>query len=162
MRFISLLAVVILLMLSAAGARAQDGGCCPHCGCNNVTKVCRIVPVVTKVPKVEYSCKCGDICVPGHSKCVGTECVTDCDGHTYHQKVYEPCCGKIFKTVTPQKTTTTVEKCGYKCVVEYTCGKCGCCRGGDQGDYTQGQPGGSPHAAEPANHGHPPNWHRSN
>src|SRR5207248_3155712 len=156
------LAAVVLLTLSAARARGQDCGCCPHCGCNNMTKVCRIVPVVTKVPKVEYSCKCGDICVPGHSKCVGTECVTDCDGNSHHQKVYQPCCGKIFKTVTPQKTTTTVEKCGYKCVVEYICGKCGCGTGGDGRAYSYGPAGGAPQTHEPADPGHPPTWHRSN
>ncbi len=151
MRFILSLAVV-LCSLIAAKAQAQDGGCCPHCGCNNVTKVCRLVPVVTKVPKVEYSCKCGDICVPGHSKCVGTECVTDCDGCTHHQKVYEPCCGKIFKTVTPEKKTTMVEKCTYKCVVEYVCGKCGCgCgNGGGKDGGAYGQTSALPQMAEAA------------
>jgi len=162
MRFIFSLATLLLTAILAHSAMAQDSGCCPHCGCNNVTKVCRLVPVVTKVPKVEYSCQCGDICVPGHSKCVGTECVTDCDGHTYHQKVYEPCCGKIFKTVTPQKTTTTVEKVGYKCVVEYVCGKCGCGTGGDGRAYSYSPAGGSPQPSQPVGPEVSPHWHRSN
>jgi hypothetical protein len=87
--------------------------------------VCRQVPSVTKVPKVEYSCKCGDICVPGRSVYCGEECVTDGDGNCHHQKVYQPTCGKIYPTVTLVKTTKMIDKCTYKCVVEYVCGKCG-------------------------------------
>lgn len=130
MRLFALSGLVILAIACLAwDVRGGDGcGCCPHCGCG-VNKVCRIVPVVTKTPKTEYYCKCGDICVPGRSKCVGTECVTDCDGCTHQQKVFEPCCGKVYATVTPGKTTTMIEKCSYKCVVEYVCCKCGCCVG---------------------------------
>jgi len=155
MRFILSL-VFVLSTFAAASVQAQDG-CCPHCGCNNVTKVCRLVPVVTKVPKVEYACKCGDTCVPGHSKCVGTESVTDCDGHCYQQKVYQPTCGKIFKTVTPEKTTTMVEKCSYKCVVEYVCGKCGCgCgHGGGKDGSANGPVGAVPQLAESVDQGPP-------
>jgi hypothetical protein len=158
MRFIACLAAIVLTTVSIAGARAEGGGCCPQCGCNNVTAVCRLVPVVTKVPKVEYSCKCGDVCVPGHSKCVGTECVTDCDGHTHHQKVYEPSCAKIFKTVTPQKTTTMVEKCTYKCVVEYVCGKCGCGCSGNANGYASPQVPAMPKAAAPNDQANFPYW----
>lgn len=125
-----------------------------HAKGNKVTKVCRLVPVVTKVPKVEYSCKCGDICVPGHSECVGTERVTDCDGNSHQQEVFEPTCTSIFKTVTPQKTTTMVEKCTYKCVVEYVCGKCGCVCGGN----TNPQPAATPKAAQPADQANFPYW----
>jgi hypothetical protein len=133
MRFIfaSLALALTVSGFTAAPAIIAGEGCgsCPQCGCCNVNKVCKLVPVVTKVPKTEYFCQCGDVCVPGHSKCVGTECVTDCDGCTHNQKVWQPCCGKIFQTVTPGKKTTMVEKCSYKCVVEYTCCHCGCCCG---------------------------------
>jgi hypothetical protein len=134
MRFLLKLAFGSLALgcLIAWTVNGGDGsGCCPHCGCNNLVPVCKQVPVVTKVPKVEYSCKCGDICVPGRSIYCGKECVTDCDGCTHHEKIFQPTCGHIYKTVTPEKKTTMVEKCSYKCVVEYVCGKCGCnCGGG--------------------------------
>jgi len=142
----------MLVSLAVWNARAGEGcGCgCPHCGCSNVAKVCRLVPQVTKVPCVEYSCKCGDICVPGRSICCGKECVTDCDGHTHHQNVFMPTCGKVYATVVPQKTTTMVEKCTYKCVVETVCGQCGAPIGAPMPQGVRGQPGEDPH------------WHRSN
>lgn len=125
-------AAVVCLVWNVQGG--DSCGTCPRCGCG-VTKVCRIVPVITKVPKVEYSCKCGDICVLGKSQCVGTECVTDCNGCTINQKVYEPNCGRVYTTVTPEKKTTMVDKCTYKCVVECVCEKCGCgCGGGNTGN----------------------------
>jgi hypothetical protein len=144
-----------LLLLAAAclawNVRGGDGcGSCPHCG-GCLTPVCKLVPVVTKTPKTEYYCKCGDICVPGRSTCVGTECVTDCDGCTHNQKVYEPCCGKVYATVTPGKKTTIVEKCSYKCVVEYQCCKCGCC-GNSAG--TSGYSAGSYAPSGPIVHPH--------
>jgi hypothetical protein len=135
MRFVLSLtfAALALGVLGSVYARGGDGaGGCPQCGCCNVTKVCKIVPVTIQVPKTCYACKCGDTCVPGKSTCVGTECVKDCDGHTCQQKVYEPCCGKVYKTVTPEKTTTMIQKNSYKCVVEYICDKCGCCCGSEQ------------------------------
>ena len=122
MRFLLTIALGSLALgsLIAWSVKGGDGsGCCPHCGCNDLVAVCKQVPVVTKVPKVEYSCKCGDICVPGRSIYCGKECMTDCDGHSPHEKIYQPTCGKIYSTVSPQKTTTMVEKCSYKCVVEY-------------------------------------------
>jgi len=139
MKFVASIVLCSLAVVCLSwSVRGGDGcGSCPHCGCG-VTKVCRIVPVVTKVPKVEYACKCGDICVPGKSRCVGTECVTDCNGCTINQKVYEPNCGKVYATVTPQKTTTMIEKCTYKCVVEYVCDKCGCNCGGAGGAHSAG------------------------
>jgi hypothetical protein len=129
MRLIPLcfLGAVAALFLCVWAANAGDGGaCCHQCGCTNLQKVCRLVPTVTKVPKVEYSCKCGEICVPGRSQCVGTETVTDCNGNCYQVPAYQPTCGRVYATVTPAKTTTFTEKCGYKCVVGTVCGNCGC------------------------------------
>jgi hypothetical protein len=121
-----LLSSLALGSLLAWSVKGSEGSCCPQCGSNQLTPVCRQVPVITKVPKVEYSCKCGDICVPGRSIYCGKECVTDCDGKCHHQHVYQPTCGKTYPTVTLVKTTTMVEKCSYKCVVEYACSNCGC------------------------------------
>lgn len=137
--FFLVLSGLTLGTLLAWNVMAGDGyGCCAHCGCNNLVPVCRLVPVTTKVPKVEYSCKCGDICVPGRSICCGKECVTDCDGNCHQAKVYEPTCGKVYPTVTLVKTTKMVEKCTYKCVVEYVCDKCGCNCGSGTGCATPG------------------------
>lgn len=108
----------------------DGGGCCARCGCANLVPVCRQVPVITKVPRVEYSCKCGEICVPGRSVCCGQERVTDGDGNCRYQKVYQPTYGKIYPTVTLVRTTRMVEICTYRCVVEYVCSQCGCnCEG---------------------------------
>jgi hypothetical protein len=121
------LAGLALGSLMAWNVMGGDGsGCCPQCGCTHLVPVCRQVPVVTKVPKVEYTCKCGDICVPGRSIYCGKECVTDCDGNCHHEKVYQPTCGKIYPTAKLVKTTKMIEKCTYKCVVEYVCDQCGC------------------------------------
>jgi len=140
MRFLLTLTLASLALASLVAWKADGGdgaGCCPQCGCNDVCKVCKMVAVVTKVPKVEYSCKCGDVCVPGRSVYWGTECIVDCHGNWRHEKIYQPTCGKVYSTVTPGKTTTMVEKCDYKCVVEYVCGKCGCCCGGGSGYSSQ-------------------------
>jgi len=154
-------ALVMLAGLVAASGLCSwslggDGGvdCCPHCGCHEIKKVCRLVPEVIKVPVTEYTCKCEDICVPGKSCYVGKECVTDCDGNCCQQKVYTPTCGKVYTKVSPQKTTKMVEKCGYKCVVEVLCCRCG-----------QGCVPTAP-AAAPGPAGSrtidPEHWHRSN
>src|ERR1043165_3014030 len=70
MRFLLKIAFSSLALgcLIAWSVKGGDGsGCCRHCGCNNLVPTCKQLPVVTKVPKVEWSCKCGDICVPGRS-----------------------------------------------------------------------------------------------
>lgn len=118
--------LVTLLQLSWNALGGENCGCCcPHCGGCEFDKTCRLVPHVTKVPHVEYSCKCEDVCVPGKSCYVGKECVADCDGNCHEQHAYAPTCGRVFMKVTPAKKTTMIEKCGYKCVVEYVCCKCG-------------------------------------
>lgn len=154
MRLYSTLIIVALGLLPLL-ARAGGGDscrCCPQCGCNEFKTVCRIVPQTTKTPKVEYSCKCEDICVPGRSQCVGTECVTDCNGCSHEEKVYQPTCGKVYTKKTLVKTTTTVEKCTYKCVAESVCCKCGCCCGSGTGYSSQSYAPGAPeirHHVEP-------------
>jgi hypothetical protein len=63
--------------------------------------------------------------VPGRSVYCGKECVTDCEGNCHQRKVYLPSCGKVYPTVMLVKTTKMVEKCTYKCVVEFVCDQCG-------------------------------------
>jgi hypothetical protein len=69
-------------------------------------------------------------------------------------KVFETTCAKLFKTVTPQKTTTMVEKRTYKCVVDYVCGKCGSVCGGNNNP----QPTATSKAAQPADQAKFPYW----
>ena len=118
---------VLVLFVVKAFAWSESNGfdCCPHCGCHNLTKVCRMIPEIKKVPKVEYSSKCDDFCLPGRSHCVGTQCVTDCNGCCKSEKVYEPNCGRVRMISKLVKTTTMVEKSSFKCVVETICEQCG-------------------------------------
>jgi hypothetical protein len=128
--------VLALIPILAWATGGESCGCCPHCGCNETKTVCRLVPQVTKKPKIEYECKCEDICVPGRSCFVGTECVTDCNGCTHEEKVYQPTCGKVYTKRTLVKKTTTVESCTYKCVAETVCCNCGCSCGGSGTGYS--------------------------
>jgi len=125
MKLLSNIAVAMLILTPLRGIQAGEGCGCPHCGCCDVKVVCRIVPQITKTPKVEYSCQCEDVCMPGRSICTGKETVTDCHGNCYQQKCYEPTCGKVYNKTTLVKTTTMIEKCTYKCVAETVCCKCG-------------------------------------
>jgi len=136
MRLLSAICIVAFAIVPLFdGAKGGDScGCCPHCGCNEFKTVCKVVPQVNKTPKVEYCCKCEEICVPGRSQCVGTQCVTDCNGCTHEENVYQPTCGKVYTKKTLVKNTTTIEKCTYKCVAETVCCKCGC--GASGGGYS--------------------------
>lgn len=143
MKFRLAIAFASLLLGSLVwNVRGGDGcGCCPQCGGCDFKTVCRIVPVITKTPKTEYDCKCEDFCVPGRSRCVGCETVTDCNGNCYQQKCYEPTCGKVYSKTSLIKTTTMVEKCSYKCVAEKVCCRCGC-GGGQAAPVMPGPPTG--------------------
>ena len=41
---------------------------CPHCGCSQVKKVCRIVPDVKKITETKYVVECEEVCLPGKSR----------------------------------------------------------------------------------------------
>jgi len=134
--FISIVALAVLLLWGWAKG-GDSCGCCPQCGSCDFKTVCRVVPQVTKTPKVEYSCKCEEICVPGRSQCVGTENVADCNGCSHEEKVYQPTCGKVYTKKTLVKNTVTVDKCTYKCIAETVCCKCGCNCGNGSGYSSQ-------------------------
>jgi hypothetical protein len=124
MKYASVLTLLIAVLGSVGSAEAGHG--CNSCGCNQGRKVCKLVPVVTKTTKFEYSCKCEDICLNGRSKCIGTQQVCD-DGCVKCEPVMQPTCCKV-KTITKLvKTPVVKEKHGWKCVVVQVCGGCRHC-----------------------------------
>lgn len=126
MKPVHIIAVVAVALVPLASGADFGHSCCPQCGCHQYERVCRIVPTVTRVPKVEYCLKCEDVCTLGKSHFKGFNCVPNCDGTCCKVPCFEPKCGKVYKRYTPEKTITYVEKCGYKCVVEHICRGCGC------------------------------------
>ncbi len=99
---------------------------CPHCGCSQVKKVCRIVPDVKKITETKYVVECEEVCLPGKSR-HEERLVTDpaCVNSQRCEIVPVPTCGRIVTKKKLKKFTTTVEQPGYKCVVETVCGQCG-------------------------------------
>lgn len=100
---------------------------CPHCGCCQWKKVCRLVPDVKKVPEVKYTVEAEEVCMLGKS-CVEEVTVEDqcspCGRRC--ETVASPTCGRIVCKKKLKKTTTTVEKPTAKCIVETVCCQCGC------------------------------------
>ena len=110
------------LALLAGWATAADAGCfCRSCGGGNCSKVCRLVPDVTKVTTYEYCLVCEDFCLHGHSKCVGCKKVCDCQGCCKCEKVMQPTCCGIRTKAKLMKIPVVEEKHGWKCVVVSRC-----------------------------------------
>src|SRR3954447_725839 len=100
---------------------AQEGPSCPKCGQTGcLRKVCRVVAETKKVPQIDYSCKCQDLCLPGPGKCCGTQRIADCNAPGGYRcvPIGQPSCGKIICQKKLVKQTTMVEKPVYRCVVE--------------------------------------------
>jgi len=112
-----------LAMLSATTLQAADG-CCAHCGCGTMRKVCVPVTETVKETTYEYTCVCEDFCVPGPSKCVGHRCEPDCSGCPRCVPVMQPTCGTVHTRTKLVKTPVTRERCVTKWVVKLVC--CGC------------------------------------
>jgi len=71
--------IAIALCLAALPCllSAEDGADCKcnHCGCQaHCQKICHIVCEMKDVKVTCYSCKEGDVCIPGCSKKCGTVC----------------------------------------------------------------------------------------
>ncbi|MBL9092081.1 MAG: hypothetical protein JNL96_12720 [Planctomycetaceae bacterium] len=116
------------LALLAGWATAADAGCfCRSCGGGNCSKVCRLVPDVTKVTTYEYCLVCEDFCLHGHSKCVGCKKVCDCQGCCKCEKVMQPTCCGIRTKAKLMKIPVVEEKHGWKCVVVSRCRGCNHC-----------------------------------
>lgn len=118
--------ILLTLTLVVGGVSTTLGGegCCSHCQCHQVRKVCVPVTEVIKETTYEYACECEDFCVPGPSKCVGYRCETDCDGCTHRVKVMQPTCGTVFTRNVLLKIPVVKERCVTKWVVKTIC--CGC------------------------------------
>ena len=127
--------IYLLLALGLAWGTMRsavaDDGCCAHCRCRCQTeKVCRVVAETKKVPKVCYSCKCDDVCLPGKSELCGShcECVPDvCDPCCVKEKkVHDwiPGCAEVRSRAKLYKTVKQVEVKSYKWVVEDLCPHC--------------------------------------
>jgi hypothetical protein len=116
-----------LVLLSVTGSPIQSGdGCCHHCGCHRLKKICCPVPDKRIETSYEYTCECEDFCVPGPSKCMGTCCKKDCNGCCQCEKVWQPTCAKVHTRTVLIKKPVTKEVCTVKWVVKTVC--CGCGR----------------------------------
>ena len=100
--------------------------CCSECGCSHVKKVCRVVPDVKKVPDIRWVVECEDICLPGRTRCVERMVNDNCVvGDQHCETVAEPTCDRIITRKKLKKVTTTIDKPGFKCIVETVCSQCG-------------------------------------
>ncbi|MEI8378608.1 MAG: hypothetical protein WCJ09_00675 [Planctomycetota bacterium] len=99
---------------------------CSKCGCGELEKVCRVVPDVKKVTETKFVVDCEDICLPGKS-CTEERMVSDAcvAGGQRCEKVSVPTCDRIVTKKKLKKVTTTVDKPGWKCVVDTICSQCG-------------------------------------
>ena len=99
---------------------------CSKCGCKRLEQVCRVVPDVKKVTQTKFVVECEEICLPGKScaedRLVSDGCVT---GGQRCETVRVPTCDRIVTKKKLKKVTTTVDKPGWKCVVETVCSQCG-------------------------------------
>jgi hypothetical protein len=127
--------ILTLVAMGALVSQAQAGHhCgCPSCGCQNIKKVCRLVPEFKKTTTFCYDCKCEDFCLPGPSPCCGKKCVPNtcstCFGTGCHKEhIYgKPCfCGHIRTRKVLIKIPVTKETKVWVCKVERVCCGCGC------------------------------------
>lgn len=99
---------------------------CSQCGCCQLKKVCRLVPDVKKVTESKYTVEEEEVCLLGKS-CTEEKMVSDlcAPGGLRCETVHVPQCGRIVCKKKLKKTTTTVEKPTFKCVLETVCCQCG-------------------------------------
>jgi hypothetical protein len=122
---------LMLLQVSRAEPTAPEPACstsCHQCGCSQLKKVCRLVPEVKKQTVTRWELVCEEVCLPGRSCKIGEKCVPDCDAHKgfRFEDILKPTCGCIVTKKKLKQVTETVEKPGFKCVVETVCSQCGC------------------------------------
>ena len=128
-RFWAGLAAAGLVLPWIAGSVPTTSSC-PQCGCCSIEKVCKLVPEVKKETETRWVCECEDICLPGRSIKCGETCVPDCEapGGVRKETIWQPTCSNIITRKKLKKETVTVEKPGFKCVVQSVCAHCGACR----------------------------------
>jgi hypothetical protein len=124
--------MALLLGLAAtipcqAGLFGRSCSPCPQCGCGQLKKVCRIVPDVKKVTEFKYTVDEEEVCLLGKSgadeRVVEDSC-SPCGQRC--ETVKSPRCGRIVCKKKLKKTSSTVEKPSFKCIVETICCQCGC------------------------------------
>ncbi len=126
------LALPLILFQVSHAEQATEPSCatsCHQCGCGQLKKVCRMVPEIKKETVTKWVLVCEDFCLPGRSCKVGEKCVPDCDSHKGFrmEDILKPTCGPIVTKKRLKQVSETIEKPGYKCVVETICSQCGCC-----------------------------------
>lgn len=100
---------------------------CSNCGCQQLEKVCKVVPDVKKVTETKFVVECEEICLPGKSNCEERIVDDNCaPGQQRCEMVRVPTCDRIVVKKKLKKVTTTIDKPGWKCVVETVCSQCGC------------------------------------
>ncbi len=123
---------LVFLQISHAEPTLAEPTCatsCHQCGCGKLKKVCKLVPELKKETVTKWVLVCEDVCLPGRSCKIGEKCIPDCDAHAGYrtEDILKPSCGPIVTKKKLKQVTETVEKPGYKCVVETICSQCGCC-----------------------------------
>jgi hypothetical protein len=127
------LVVIAALALTAAVVQGGTIQQCSHCGSHEpVRPVCRVVPDVQTVTTYEYFSRKETICLPGRSHCLAVEPSPECGPTTDCGPVPKPPCDKVWiPTAGPVycrsklcRRPVTVQKLGYKYIVEDVC--CGC------------------------------------
>ena len=123
-----LLFIALLVLLVMPLCLAQSPACCPACGCSQFQKSCRVVPDVKKETKTKWVVQCEDICLPGRTRSVDA-CVADPTSPTGQWVVTtrQPSCDRVITKKKLVKKTETIEKPGFKCIVETVCAQCGQC-----------------------------------
>lgn len=100
---------------------------CSQCGCQQLERVCRVIPDVKKITQTKFVVECEEICLPGNSHCTQRMVAENCaPGEQRSETVLEPTCDRIVTKKKLKKVTTTVDKPGWKCVVDTVCTQCGC------------------------------------
>lgn len=145
----------LLVLIALGTALAQRAECCDHCarcGCeSDCCKTCRLVCETKKVPKITYSCKCEDFCVPGPS-----EHSISCDECGKKKHIYTPTCAEVRTRKVLVKHETMEEVPSHKWVVENVCAACAEKCDAENAAVQQklaaakGQPGGHPLSFESA------------
>jgi len=124
---------IVALALTAAAVYGGPLQTCPDCGCPQpARRVCRVVPDVQPVTTYEYFSRSETFCVPGRSHCLAVEPSPACDPTTdcgkaakpHCEKVWVPSAGPVYCRTKLCRRPVTVQKLGYKYIVEDVC--CGC------------------------------------
>ena len=99
---------------------------CSRCGCCQLKKVCHMVSDTKKVTITKYTVEEEEVCLLGKShreeRIVPDECSPGCQRC---ETVQVPRCGRIVCQKKLKKTSMTVDKPIFKCVIETVCCQCG-------------------------------------